>query len=287
MNFPNERTRARDTAVRLHGLLSEVRNAPKDARDFALFDRRDALAELGVPHHQIDAFDATDDGALDGHIAQAGAVARALGHVDENDVISGDDGRDVLAGGAGNDSLVGVAGSTGRVTASTPTGLQAGLRGYQTPGGDGAPIHRTPHQRYADEIENSRHNSLVWAAGRRLQRGLMPPAQHAAEARELNEAADRYDALSKSDPPVTPNDHFHEFEGGVAGFFNNPLNVGSLVGGLLMAPEAATVAAGAGLAAPLLRGRVAAGLASLAPAEFAAGMSSGGRRLRDWLNERD
>ncbi len=68
-------------AQRLADLLHEVRQARPDARDFALFDRRDALAELGVPHHLIDGFDAPDDAALDGHIAQAPAAAGGGGAV--------------------------------------------------------------------------------------------------------------------------------------------------------------------------------------------------------------
>lgn len=56
-------------------LLTEVRQAKPDARDFALFERRDALNALGVPHAQIDGFDATDDAALDEHIADARIAA--------------------------------------------------------------------------------------------------------------------------------------------------------------------------------------------------------------------
>jgi hypothetical protein len=66
-----------DAALKLHGLLSEVRRAPKDGRDFALFERGDELGKLGIGYDQINAFDATDDAALDHHIAAAASAARA------------------------------------------------------------------------------------------------------------------------------------------------------------------------------------------------------------------
>lgn len=64
-------------ARRLHQLLSEVRRAPKDARNFALFERGDELKKLGIDYNQINAFDATDDATLDRQIAVTASVARA------------------------------------------------------------------------------------------------------------------------------------------------------------------------------------------------------------------
>jgi hypothetical protein len=98
---------ARDKSLRLLNLLRGVREAKPDARDFALFDRRDDLAALGVPHAQIDSFDARDDAALDRHIADAGAAARRLGAVDASDpdLLFGDSGQDVLRGGDDGDAL--------------------------------------------------------------------------------------------------------------------------------------------------------------------------------------
>ncbi len=69
-----------DAAVRLHRLLSDVRAAPTDARNYMLFDRRDELNGLGVDDDQINGFDAANDAALDHHIARAGAMAREFGH---------------------------------------------------------------------------------------------------------------------------------------------------------------------------------------------------------------
>jgi hypothetical protein len=62
--------------MRLLTLLREVRAAKSDARDFALFDRRDALAALGVPMDEIDKFDAHDDAALDRHIGRVQAATQ-------------------------------------------------------------------------------------------------------------------------------------------------------------------------------------------------------------------
>ena len=81
----SERGRVRDAALRLRALLSEVRSAPKDSRDFALFERRDDLAKLGVDPAQIDGFDATDDAAIDRHIADCSDCLRVLGPVDDQD----------------------------------------------------------------------------------------------------------------------------------------------------------------------------------------------------------
>jgi hypothetical protein len=98
---------ARRKAQDLLTLLTEVRQAKPDARDFALFDRRDALAGLGVPHTQIDGFDAKDDAALDRHIADARSVAKALGASQDDDrLLFGETGREVLQGGASADTLL-------------------------------------------------------------------------------------------------------------------------------------------------------------------------------------
>ena len=83
--MPSPNARARDDAMRPLTLLREVRAAKAEARDFALFDRRDAIARLGVPHDEIDAFDAQDDDALDRHIAEARAVATAYGAPEDDD----------------------------------------------------------------------------------------------------------------------------------------------------------------------------------------------------------
>lgn len=109
MTYFDERTRTRDTAARLHGMLREVRAAPKDARAFLVFDKRDDWNDLGIGDDHVAAVDLTDDGVLDDHIAQAGAVARTLGHVDEDDTFSDAGDRDELIGGPGQDGLISVA----------------------------------------------------------------------------------------------------------------------------------------------------------------------------------
>jgi hypothetical protein len=86
MTYFDNRSR-RDAAARLHGLLSDVRAAPRDARNYVLFERRDELNGLGVDDGQINAFDARDEATLDHHIAQANAVARGIGHRD-NDAVT-------------------------------------------------------------------------------------------------------------------------------------------------------------------------------------------------------
>lgn len=105
--MPNPNTRARDDAMRLLTLLREVRAAKPDARDFALFDRRDALNALGAPYGQIDGFDATDDAALDAHIANARAVATTYGAPEDDDhsALWAERGREMMQGGAGDDRL--------------------------------------------------------------------------------------------------------------------------------------------------------------------------------------
>lgn len=86
MNDFHDRARARDAALKLRGMLTEVRNAPKDARDFLVFDKRDDWAGLGVSDDDVEGADLSDDALLDHHIAQAGAAARALGHVEDEEV---------------------------------------------------------------------------------------------------------------------------------------------------------------------------------------------------------
>ncbi len=110
--MPNPNARVRDDAMRLLTLLREVRAAKPEARDFALFDRRDAIARLGVPHDEIDAFDATDDDALDRHIADARAVATAYGAPEDEAAILYGGGQDVMIGSDADDLI--------RVTAAKP-----------------------------------------------------------------------------------------------------------------------------------------------------------------------
>lgn len=69
-----------DRAARLHGLLNDVRNAPDDARDFAWFEKRDALRGLGVDPDVVDNFDARDTRMLDRYIAQVRAAAGPFEH---------------------------------------------------------------------------------------------------------------------------------------------------------------------------------------------------------------
>jgi hypothetical protein len=74
MTYLDDSAQARAAARRLHGLLVEVRAAPKDARNYMLFDRRDELKGLGIDDNQIASFDPSND-ALDTHIASMAAVA--------------------------------------------------------------------------------------------------------------------------------------------------------------------------------------------------------------------
>ena len=68
-----------DRLERLVDLLREVRGMKQDARGFALFERRDSLAALGLSADAVDAMDAANDAALDDHIAACEAV---LAHAD-------------------------------------------------------------------------------------------------------------------------------------------------------------------------------------------------------------
>lgn len=137
MTYFAERTPARD-AARLHGLLRELRGAPKNAREFAVFDRRDDWAKLGIGDSDFDGVDLSDDALIDHHIAQTGAAARALGHVEDDDTIGGGEGDDSLVGGAGQDALLdGVLGDRG---AEWPDGSRTG----------------TPYQVAKQRLENPR-----------------------------------------------------------------------------------------------------------------------------------
>lgn len=53
MTYLDDSAQARAAARRLHGLLVEVRAAPKDARNYMLFDRRDELKGFGIDDNQI------------------------------------------------------------------------------------------------------------------------------------------------------------------------------------------------------------------------------------------
>jgi hypothetical protein len=125
------------SARRLRDLLGEVRAAAPDARDFALFDRRDDLAALGVAHDDIDAFDASDDDALDHHIASADAAARHWGGDDVADTITGGGSDDVLIGGAGDDTITVSATKTDGCPSLLLPVLPSGDRwpSYQSPSG--------------------------------------------------------------------------------------------------------------------------------------------------------
>lgn len=276
MTSYDDRAGARN-AARLHGMLREVRNAPKDARDFLVFDRRDDWKNLGVGDDHIAAVDLTDDDALDDHIAQAGALARALGHVDENDMISGGEGQDTLIGGAGNDRLVSVTGAA----------QQAGLRGRQLPGaavggtglGAAAIAPRAPDERFVDELKNSYRNSLFMSGVGNLYRKTLPPAEHVANVSRMNAEADAYEAYSKFDPPRTSADRRAEFGGKALGFIADPLAVGGTLAGaeLLGAKLAARLAA-----KPILSAVGAAGIGA-----GMAGLGGWKQRLLDDWNERE
>ena len=138
MNDFHDRARARDAALKLRGMLTEVRNAPKDARDFLVFDKRDDWADLGVSDDDAEGVDLSDDALLDHHIAQAGAAARVLGHVEDDDTISGGEGWDALLGGAGDDALLD--GVVGDGSAKWPNGSMTG----------------TPYQKAKQRLENPR-----------------------------------------------------------------------------------------------------------------------------------
>ena len=86
MSFYDDRARARAAALMLRGMLRELRSAPKDSRDFLVFDKRDDWRDLGVDDDHVAAFDLSDDALLDHHIAQADEAVRALGHVDGDEV---------------------------------------------------------------------------------------------------------------------------------------------------------------------------------------------------------
>lgn len=79
MSFYDDRARARAAALMLRGMLRELRSAPKDSRDFLVFDKRDDWKDLGVNDDHVAAFDLSDDALLDHHIAQAGEAVRAFG----------------------------------------------------------------------------------------------------------------------------------------------------------------------------------------------------------------
>lgn len=86
MNDFNDRARARDVSLMLRGMLTEVRNAPKDARDFLVFDKRDDWTALGLGDDHLAAADLTDDAMLDREIADCTTCLHALGHDDEDAV---------------------------------------------------------------------------------------------------------------------------------------------------------------------------------------------------------
>jgi hypothetical protein len=73
--MPDRLPFARDNAPNLLALLTEVRDATPDARDFAWFDRRDDLMRAGVPRVEVDGFDARDSAALNRKITETRAAA--------------------------------------------------------------------------------------------------------------------------------------------------------------------------------------------------------------------
>lgn len=74
MFLPRSFSGDRAAVQRLRDLLAEVRDAPHDARSFALFERRDELDRLGINADDLERGVDVDD-TMDRHISNLGAVA--------------------------------------------------------------------------------------------------------------------------------------------------------------------------------------------------------------------